>query len=263
MQLIRKFLGRKLLHSLFVRLHKISLWGMNYGAASFYGENGEISAFKRLLKNTKKQEWIIFDVGANEGTYTLNILKVIKDRNYHLHAFEPSPNTFKKLSEAIPASDKVHLWNFGLSDQPGELVLHADEKNSTLSSVYKRDLTHIGKPFNHQETIAVDTLDNFCRQHNIAQIDFLKLDVEGHEISVLKGAHDLLENNSIHMIQFEFGGGNIDSKTYFKDFYWLLNKKYRLYRILRDGLFEITAYNERLEIFQSSNFLAVHRDVKN
>lgn len=233
---------------------------MNYGVASQYGENGEIKAFERLIKRADKSEWIIFDVGANEGTYTANILRLLKDRNYHVHAFEPSMSTFKKLNDTIPVSEKVHLWNFGLSDQPGELVLHADAVNSTLSSVYKRDLAHIGKPFEHEEKISVNTLDKFCEQQGIDRIDFLKLDVEGHELSVLKGAKYMLHNNRIRCIQFEFGGGNIDSKTYFKDFYLLLNEKYKLYRILKNGLFEITAYNERLEIFQSSNFLAMHHD---
>lgn len=236
---------------------------MNYGAASLYGENGEIYAFERLLKNTPKTEWIIFDVGANEGTYTTDLLRVLKDRPFTIHAFEPSPNTFQKLTKSMHAVKNVFLWNLGLSDQPGELVLHADEENSTLSSVYKRDLTHIGKPFDYRETISVDTLDNFCIQQNIARIDFLKLDVEGHEISVLQGAKNMLDQNKIHFIQFEFGGGNIDSKTYFKDFFLLLHSRYSIYRILKNGLFEIKTYSERLEVFQSSNFLAIHRDFNN
>ena len=52
------------------------------------------------------------------------------------------------------------------------------------------------------------------------EIDIMKLDVEGHELDVLEGSRKTI--NSIKLIQFEFGGCNIDSKTFFQDFYYFL-----------------------------------------
>ena len=235
---------------------------MNYGMASYYGDNGEIYALKKILKNNPSLEWAHFDVGANQGTYTRAVLPLLADRPFQLHAFEPSGDSFRKLSEAITITNQIYLWNLGLSDSTGNRELHSDTQGSTLSSIYKRDLNHINKHFNRVETISVETLDDFCDRNKIPKIDFLKLDVEGHELSVLTGASKMLKNNNIRYIQFEFGGGNIDSRTYFKDFFLLLSPQYKIYRILKNGLFEITSYSERLEVFQSANYLASLRDSK-
>jgi hypothetical protein len=83
--------------------------------------------------------------------------------------------------------------------------------------------------------------------------------VEGHELAVLKGAHRMIDRNAIEIIQFEFGGTSLDSRSYFKDFFQLLSPKYRIYRILPRGLRELKAYSEKLEIFQSANYLAIRR----
>jgi hypothetical protein len=70
----------------------------------------------------------------------------------------------------------------------------------------------------------------------------------------------MIKNNRIKYIQFEFGGTNIDSKIYFRDFYYMLNNDYKIYRILRNGLRYINRYEEKLEIFSYSNFLVESRN---
>ena len=78
-------------------------------------------------------------------------------------------------------------------------------------------------------------------------------------MNALQGAIELINNKKIDYIQFEFGGTNIDSKTYFRDFYYLLNSNYKIYRILKDGLFEISTYKETYEIFSAINYLAIKK----
>lgn len=85
------------------------------------------------------------------------------------------------------------------------------------------------------------------------------MDIEGHELYALKGASTLLSEKRISNIQIEFGGCNIDSRTYFKDFWNLLHNDFNVYRVLQDGLWEITKYSERLECFVTSNFLFVKK----
>ena len=89
----------------------------------------------------------------------------------------------------------------------------------------------------------------------------LKLDVEGHELKVLNGAHSLINSNSIDFIQFEFGGCNIDSRTYFQDFFYLLNPYYEIYRLVKDGIVLIEHYEERHEVFVTTNYLAISRKI--
>lgn len=66
----------------------------------------------------------------------------------------------------------------------------------------------------------------------------------------------MLEEQRIQFIQFEFGGTNVESRTYFRDFWYLLSPDYILHRIVGNGLCRIDAYSEFLEIFVTANFLA-------
>lgn len=66
----------------------------------------------------------------------------------------------------------------------------------------------------------------------------------------------MINNNKIKYIQFEFGGANIDSGTYFRDLWYLLSLKYNLYKITGQGLIPIKKYKENLEVFLMFNYLA-------
>ena len=85
----------------------------------------------------------------------------------------------------------------------------------------------------------------------------MKIDVEGNEFKALLGAKEMLNKKSVGAIQIEFGGTNIDSRTYFRDFWNLLHDDYKVYRILKNGLYEIEKYDEHLEIFTCTNYLFI------
>ncbi|MCG2725664.1 MAG: FkbM family methyltransferase, partial [Elusimicrobia bacterium] len=137
------------------------------------------------------------------------------------------------------------------------LYRNADE--SGLSSIYKRRLDHFNLSMDKSENIEVKTIDAFCKEQKIEHIHFLKLDVEGHELKVLEGASGMLKLGAIDFIQFEFGGCNIDSRTFFQDFYYLFKDNYKIYRILKDGLYKINHYKERYEVFTTTNYLMERR----
>ena len=124
----------------------------------------------------------------------------------------------------------------------------------------RRDIDHLGITMAHSEEITVKRLDAFCREHKIDRIDLLKIDVEGGELSVLKGATEMLNAGAIHMIQFEFGPCHIDARVFFKDFFRLLSPRYHIYRVLRDGLKLVDKYREADEIFLTTNYLAVTKN---
>lgn len=133
---------------------------------------------------------------------------------------------------------------------------------SGLGSVFQRRLDHLGIDVAAVGQIELRTLDDFCAESGIDRIHLLKLDVEGGECAVLKGAKRLLSEGRVDFIQLEFGGCNIDARVFWQDLFYLLSGQFELYRILRDGFEPVARYDEREEIFVTTNFLAGRRDLQ-
>jgi FkbM family methyltransferase len=256
--------GKKEYQPLFESLYKMSLAGMNIGPGYMVGDSGESNALYyvkgRLGDRQGKGGLTLFDVGANIGGYSL-LLSQVFGADATIHSFEPSGKTFKKLTQNTADKVKGFRYNFGLGDKDSRMTLYTDRDESGMASVYKRDLQHYDVELGQREEIEIRNLDAFCKGENISHIHFLKLDVEGHETKVIEGAKGMIAAGAIDFIQFEFGGCNIDSKTYFKDFYQLLSDRYRIYRIVRDGVYPIGKYTEFYESFLTANYLAERKDL--
>jgi FkbM family methyltransferase len=259
-KVLKPFLGRKNLQFLFERLHELSLVGMNFGGGSDPKTSGETAVLNYLRRHVDKEVTpIVFDVGANTGGYASHVISFF-GRDVKLFCFEPSKKAFRLLAENMANYENVQLYNIGFGQKSKVATLYADAEGSGLGSVYNRRLHHLGIDMVHREEINLSRLDKFCGDQGIAHVHLIKLDVEGSELDVLKGAKELIDSDRIGLIQFEIGGCNIDSRTYLQDFYYLLNPKYKIHRIVKDGLVLIDKYSERYEVFLTSNYLAVHRN---
>ena len=229
-------------------LFHFALNGMGYG----YGGEMEISGEKDLLNHLKftfKTEGkTFFDVGANVGVYSLLLHK--KFKNAKIYAFEPSRKTFKILLKETNKIKNIKPYNLGLGNKKGGKTLYCDPNESSTATLHNRKIK-----YNKEERIEINKLDSFCKIHNIERINFLKMDVEGNELHILKGAKNMLKNKKIDFIQLEFGIRNIDSKVFFRDFWDLLAQDYLFYRILPGGIALIKNYKENLEIFTGINYI--------
>lgn len=181
-----------------------------------------------------------------------------------IHCFEPSAFTFAKLSQTHANNPVIRLNNCALSNREEEAILYSDGDGSGLASLTKRRLDHFAIDFNKQENITLTTLDTYAMTHNIEHIHLLKLDVEGHELDVLHGGLELFDQEKIDMVTFEFGGCNIDTRTFFQDFwYFFTEKNFLIFRILPRGkLLPITSYKETYEQFITTNYLAIRKEVR-
>lgn len=242
--------GRVTYQRFFRKLQDIALEGQNIGTSGTLDNDGEKWAIQYVRRSlSHKNSLTIFDVGANVGDWTKEAQNIASTT----YSFEPSNKAFELLKKNIGGE---HLYNIALSDRTGEETLFTNESGSGLASLYPRNLKHFGIDFKKTEVISTQTLDNFCAQNKINQIDFLKIDVEGHDKKVLDGAQQMIKEGKIYFIQFEFGGADIDSRTFFQDFWYLLSSQYKISRILKDGLAPINKYRESEEVFLNTNFLA-------
>lgn len=207
-----------------------------------------------LLKSLKDiDKPIFFDVGANVGNFSRQLLELFPQGQ--IHAFEPNPVTFAELVRQH--GDLVKSNNCGIGSSVGvlELWIRAENKSSSHASLYKEVLTdqhhyHDANPI----IVDVTTIDQYCDTHNISRIDFLKIDTEGHEIEALRGASRMLQDSRIRMVQFEFNEMNIVSKTFLKNFIDTLSG-YSFYRLTKKGYKKIR-YRSHEEVFLFQNIVA-------
>jgi FkbM family methyltransferase len=194
------------------------------------------------------------DVGANQGLWTAQ-LKTLTPHS-EIHAFEPSNTAFQLLKKNTQCLDGVVLHQIAVGNTIGKVELFSDRDASPLASLNHRRLSHEGIDFSQVESIEVTTLEEWQKDYPSFTPNILKIDVEGYEFEVLKGCAAVL--NKIRIIQFEFGGTDIDSRVFFQDYwYFFIGKNFNIFRLSPKGLIQITKYSESEEIFKFSTFYAV------
>lgn len=234
------------------------LYAMGIGSGEAVNSSGEKSVFS-LVRRLIRPPYCIFDVGANEGQFLDACRQALKGTDFNIHSFEPLTNTFQILEQRFGNWENASLNRMALGSVEESRLVHFSKKAAGLASLSKRDLDHLQIEIDTSEMVEVQTVDGYCSKNRIEKIQLLKIDVEGHELDVMRGASNLFRNHAIDLVMFEFGGTHIDTRLFFKD-YWhfLTGYGFRLFRITPRGyLVEITRYREILEIFLTTNFLAV------
>jgi FkbM family methyltransferase len=144
-------------------------------------EKGTSDLIHRLLG----EDDVVFDIGANVGWFTVLMGQQIKAGM--CHAFEPTPDFFERLSFNCRLNELAHnvvLNRLALGDRPGSVELYTFANlgggHTSTSKLGRTDFS--------VSTAPMSTLDLYLRQKNVQRIDLIKMDVEGAELSVLKGA---------------------------------------------------------------------------
>lgn len=184
-----------------------------------------------FLRTHQTAGWVCFDVGANVGAVSLALAEFVGGEG-KVYAFEPGPPNLLRLRNNIELNpellDRVRILPVGVGETPGELWW-AEERGNPGNALLCDQGTH---------PIKVITLDDFVSEQGIERADFIKIDVEGMELQVMRGAAGALRRFR-PVLYFETLSRYVDTArgAAFHDFQKLLAGEfgYILYRLSRTG----------------------------
>jgi FkbM family methyltransferase len=237
----------------------------NNGNAAF-AANGEQQFIDELFKYLKKidqEKIVLFDIGANIGTYTQMLLNKTNHLafTFEIHVFEPTQACFEVLGKKFSSAAQVVLNRKAVSNVTGAAEIYYDESKSGLASLHQRNLDAYKLRLDRTERIETVRLDEYLAENNVRHINFIKIDVEGHEMAVLEGLGSYLNGDFIDFVQFEYGGANLDSHSSLMDLYAMYeNANFVVAKIMRRAL-EIRAYAPWMDNFFYANYVAISRRI--
>ena len=215
--------------------------------------NGEVRVMK-LLQTIDPQ--CVFDVGAHEGDWS-RLFRRLHPR-CAIHAFEIVPETFQVLETTTAGWSHLTLNNVGLSDKSGTVEIHLSDQSSLTSTAYPiPGLAYHESYYSRTALYPVLTGAEYMARHDITSIDFLKIDVEGMDMQVIKGFGDQLDR--VQVIQFEYGIFNIASRALLHDFHTLLTAAGFAVGKIYPRFVDFFEYHYDHEDFLGNNYLAVRR----
>lgn len=138
---------------------------------------------------------IIFDVGANIGITALEFSDSFPGAA--IYAFEPVRSNFKQMEQNLIGKSEIKRLPIGLGAKPEDVLIHVDPEHPRACSIM-HELSDL-----RTETIRLDSIDHFCAQNKIDEVDLLKIDVEGYEPMVIEGAKKMLSEQRIAIIKAE------------------------------------------------------------
>ena len=221
------------------------------GAGSGW-DKGEEAAASKIIRRPNP---VILDLGANHGAWTQEMQRLIgSDGRWIL------VDAAVECCAILRQIKGVEVIEAAVGELPGKTVFYTPGEGAELASLYKRQDSCISGLKLQEREVTVTTIDQILNDRGITDVDLVKMDLEGHELFALRGASESLKKGRIRALTFEFGSGNVNSRTFFRDFWELLTGLgYTIQRICPGGAaVKVPEYYEDLEYFRGvTNYLAV------
>jgi FkbM family methyltransferase len=145
---------------------------------------------------------VIFDVGANVGQSAQEY--VSQHPSARIYCFEPIADTFEKLRQHTRSYPQVQCFHLALGSTNGTAKMLSQGSSTTnhLIDAAEPQSTDDGTS---TESVDLSTLDDFCKAHDVSHISYLKIDTEGSDLEVLKGAENMLTRQCVDILEVEAG----------------------------------------------------------
>lgn len=215
--------------------------------------NGECRVIQILQKYNMD---IVFDVGANVGDWSKFASEHYQSAS--IYAFEVLPATFEILQQNCNDSGAIKCHNVGLSDSEGEVLIHHGRDSVVASGCKLEGMEFHDSYYDSSTPCATTTGAQFLDREGLDAVDFMKIDVEGMDLKVIRGFCERVRD--VRVIQFEYGIFNIKSHDLLYDFCIHLRAHgFRVGKIFPKTV-QFFDYHFNFENLHGSNFIAVRND---
>lgn len=148
---------------------------------------------------------IILDIGANEGFFSADMRK--RFPNAQIYAFEPLHDCFKTLNSKMAGDLKFKSLNVALGEAKGETVIHRSSSHPSssllpMSPLHKK--LYPGSAEHTEEKIHIERLDDLMQNESLEKTTLVKIDVQGFEASVIRGAQETLKRSQVVIVENSF-----------------------------------------------------------
>ena len=192
----------------------------NYSPSKFL-----LDKFFQNLQLAKFQPQLMLDIGSHTGYWTRHFLKYFK--NCECHMFEPQKLLHKHCND-ITSLDNVYIHDLGVGDTTEDKTFtYVERADSCTFNISKTESDLKGYK---QEKLKVITLNDFLDQNNLSKPNIIKIDAEGLDLAVLRGASSLLGNTEIILIECSIGKADSNNSIY-NVIQFLHSKNYRIFEI--------------------------------
>jgi FkbM family methyltransferase len=214
--------------------------------------NGEYHTLDAIARHMLPPGAVALDVGANIGDWSERFLRVAPGGR--VLSFEPVSDTFQALRGRFASEPRAECVNAAVSDREGTCDVRVSGERWGSNSIYEVP----GETCTRVETVRTIAGDALMAGRGLARVDFVKIDVEGHELRVLRGFRQAIAGQRIRFLQWEYNDTWIPACGSLREVFALLAPAgYRLCKLRQRGLLHYSHHELGLETFRYSNWLAV------
>lgn len=150
---------------------------------------------KEIIKQFLPENPIILEAGAHIGRDTIKMARLWPQAQ--IHAFEPAPSLFAQLKQNTAEFSNIKCHSYALSNHNGNAIFYESHGIDAVSSLHKPNEYFNTKATFTPITVETITIDSWAQKYQIPSIDFMWLDLQGHELTALQGALHTLKTTGV------------------------------------------------------------------
>jgi len=230
-------------------------------------QNGEYALQEWLINSLdekEREQIVMFDVGANLGDWTYSALLQFRNKNlenWQIYAFEPVPTLYEKFVSRFCKEledGSIHVHKVALNSTDGISPFYIMGDLSGTSSLVKNFENVAAQELNVETT----KLDSFIARYEVGTISILKIDTEGNDFQVLKGAIAAIRSKCIYIIQFEYNWRWLFQSNSLREVFQLVEGlDYNIGRLTTDTIEIHNQWHPELDRFIECNYVIVSKKI--